>query len=214
MARKPLAQQVGTTSDVQMYKPAAGVRVTNGELKVNNNTSNDLTFRVYHDIDGVIYAAANAIVYDEPILANTTKTISIPSMDESGGLAIRASANTSITFTLYGNEVTDPATGILGQVRSAGTTAVSIYSPGTDVTAVNLKLVIANTSGAARTYRVFQDDDGTTYDESTAVAWDLPIAADSRVELKLAPMSDSAGNIAVRHDAANGLTFTLEGSEL
>ena len=213
MPRKPLAQQVGTTADVSMYQPSAGIRVVAGELKVNNNTTNNLTFRVYHDIDGTTFAAANAIAYDEPILANTTKTINIPSIDENGAIAIRASANTSLTFTLYGQELTDPNEKILAQRRDANTTAQDMYSPAAGIRATGLKMIITNTAGTDQAYRIFQHDGGTTKDETTAVAWDIPIPADTRQVVNLAPMSDPSGSIGVRTDLASALTFTLYGVE-
>ena len=215
MARKPLAQQVGTTSDVQMYQPAQAVFVTGLELKVNNNTSNDLTFRVFHDIDGTTFAAANAIAYDEDILANTTKVISIPAMDENGALAIRASANTSITFTLYGNEVVDPTLQVLGQRRDNDTSTHTIYSPaGTGILANNLRMIVTNTTGSASTYSIMFDPAGADADEDVAIAWEVPIGANSRTVIPLPPMNSPAGTISVKNTIANSITYTLYGAEV
>jgi hypothetical protein len=102
----------------------------------------------------------------------------------------------------------------LGQTRppTAGT-FVSIYSPGTGITASSLVLTIANTSGADTTYRIAQDDNGTTYDETTALAWDVAILADTVVKVNVGPMADSSGNLAVTSGANNALTFTLHGIE-
>lgn len=102
----------------------------------------------------------------------------------------------------------------LGQLRPANTTAASLYSPGASTDAVVKAIVICNTSGADATARVFHDDDGTTYNETTALAWDLVIPADSIVVLELfVAMSDDTGNVAVRTDTGNALTFTAYGSE-
>lgn len=102
----------------------------------------------------------------------------------------------------------------LGQTRppTAGT-FVSIYSPGTGVRASSLVLTIANTSGADSTYRICQDDNGTTYDESTALAWDVAILADSVAKVNVGPMDDSSGNLAVTAGDNNAITFTLHGME-
>ena len=65
----------------------------------------------------------------------------------------------------------------LGQTRPSNTTATSIYSPGSSVTAVVRNIHCCNTSGATATFRIFVDDDGTTYDETTALFWDVTLLA-------------------------------------
>lgn len=102
MNQAPLAQAVGTTTLASLYQPGTGVVAFNLELRIAETSGNDLTYQICHDIDGTTFAAANAIRWNFPILANTEHVVRLPSMDSSGALAIRASANTSITFTLYG----------------------------------------------------------------------------------------------------------------
>lgn len=103
----------------------------------------------------------------------------------------------------------------LGQSRPTNTTATSIYSPGSGVTGVAKVLVICNTSSAVAKYRLFHDDSGTTYDETTALAWDTPVQPGETKEFdSFMPGNDSSGNYAVRSDTANALTFTLYGAEI
>ena len=103
----------------------------------------------------------------------------------------------------------------LGQAAPANTTAVSIYSPASGINAILKTLVIANNTASAVKYRVFHDDDGTTYDESTALFYDVELNANSTDVIPLnAGISDSDGNIAVRTETADALTFTLYGSEM
>lgn len=103
----------------------------------------------------------------------------------------------------------------LGQARENSTNAVSVYSPGTNITAIIKTIVIANTSGNDATFRLFQDDDGTTYDESTALFWDIPIPTNTTIQLDgFYPMNDSLGNFAYRSNVANALTITLSGAEI
>jgi len=102
----------------------------------------------------------------------------------------------------------------LGQARPANTTAVSIYSPGastnTDIKGVH----IANTSAGSATFRLFHDDNGTTYDESTALVWDVAVGVGAVVNITtLISMDDATGNLAVRTDTASALTFTVYGAE-
>jgi hypothetical protein len=103
----------------------------------------------------------------------------------------------------------------LGQVRPANTTAVSIYSPATSTTGIIKNIVICNTSAAAAKARLFLDDDGATYDETTALFWDVQIDVESTIQLDGHwGMNNSSGNLAVRTDIASALTFTVHGVEV
>ena len=103
----------------------------------------------------------------------------------------------------------------LGQVRPTNTTALSLYSPGAGVTAIIKTIFITNTSTSTVKFRIFADDDGTTFDETTALFWDVPILAESTVELdSFLAMNNSAGNLAVRVDSPSTLTFTAFGAEV
>ena len=73
-----------------------------------------------------------------------------------------------------------------------------------------------NVSANARAFRLFFDDDGTTYSTATALYYDVAIAANVTSKLEfLSPlwMTNSSGNLAVRSDAASELTFTVFGIE-
>lgn len=103
----------------------------------------------------------------------------------------------------------------LGQSRPANTTAVSIYSPPASTQAIIKSIVICNTTASLANCRIFVDDDGTTYDETTAVVWDAPVQNNSSsltVEVNIC-MNNSSGNLAVRTDTADALTFTAFGME-
>lgn len=103
----------------------------------------------------------------------------------------------------------------LGQLRPANTTAASLYSPGAGITAIVKSVWICNTTGAGVTFRIFVDDDGTTYDETTALFWDVTIEGNTTVELDtFMALDDSAGNLAVRTSSASALTFTAFGAEV
>jgi len=104
----------------------------------------------------------------------------------------------------------------LGQVRPANSTAVSIYSPPAS-TDTSLVIHVANTTAAVAKCRIFVDDNGTTYDETTALAWDTEIQPGETLTFPAGDkyhMNDATGNIAVRTDTANALTFTASGHEV
>lgn len=107
---------------------------------------------------------------------------------------------------------------ILGQLRPANTTAASLYSPTANVIGTIELVHICNTTGSAAAFRLFIDNDGTTYDETTALEFDKTVPANNSVQLSFGagglPMPDDAGNLAVRTDTNNALTFTAWGYEL
>ena len=104
---------------------------------------------------------------------------------------------------------------VLAQLRPADTNAASLYSPPNNRTVEFTKLVICNQSGSAATFRVFLDDNGTTYDQTTAMFYDAAISADLTwvEDLKGWGMNNTAGNLAVRSSVNDALTFTLFGKE-
>jgi hypothetical protein len=103
----------------------------------------------------------------------------------------------------------------LGQSRINGTTATSVYSPAVGVTAIIKTIYIANQSGSADTYRLFVDDDGTTYDQTTALFYDIVIEADETLQIDtFIAMNDPSGNVAFQNGTANALTITLFGAEI
>ena len=103
----------------------------------------------------------------------------------------------------------------LGQHRINSTTATSLYSPGAGVTAIIKSVIVCNQTATSADFRLFIDDDGTTFDESTALFFDTPVGANSTVEIDTFwPMNNSAGNLATRTDTANAITFTAFGVEI
>ena len=108
---------------------------------------------------------------------------------------------------------------MLGQARPANTTAVSIYSPAEGVRAEVLQILVCNTTATEAFFRIFHDDDGTTYDQTTALYYDQRVAG--AMTLRIWPnkppgfaMNNPDGNLAVRTDTANALTFKVYGNEL
>lgn len=103
----------------------------------------------------------------------------------------------------------------LGQTRENSTNAVSVYSPPANTQTIIKTIIITNTTAGAVTYRLFVDDDGTTYDESTAIAWDVSINAGETSEINSPiTMNNTNGNIAYRSSVANALTITIFGLEI
>ncbi len=103
----------------------------------------------------------------------------------------------------------------LGQLRPADTNPASLYSPAASTEVMILSILVCNTTGSAATFRLFIDDDGTTYDQTTALYYDVSVAANTtlQIDLKLT-MDDSSGNLAVQTGTNNALTFTAFGARI
>jgi len=103
----------------------------------------------------------------------------------------------------------------LGQRRDNDTSAHSVYSPGASTTAVIKTITLMNTTSTDATIRLFIDDDGTTYDQSTAILYDVIIDANSLLQLDgFYPMNDASGNLAYQQGTANAITITVFGAEI
>ncbi len=104
---------------------------------------------------------------------------------------------------------------VLAQLRPADTNAASLYSPPDNRSVELTKLIICNQTGSSVTFRVFLDDDGTTYDQTTAMFYDQSLSANLTwvEDLKGWGMNKTAGNLAVRSSINDALTFTLFGKE-
>ena len=102
----------------------------------------------------------------------------------------------------------------LGQTRPSVTTAASAYSPSSVETTMKT-VCVCNTSAGTAKFSIYHDDDGTTYDETTALFFQADIAAKTTMWLEVfIAMDDDNGNVAVQTDTANALTFTLYGAEV
>ena len=102
----------------------------------------------------------------------------------------------------------------LGQLRPANTTAASIYSPGSGVTAIIRNITVTNVTNVATQFSLFHDDDGTTYDETTALFFEVDIPKKTTVQITaFTAMNDASGNLAVKTETADSLNFTVYGAE-
>ena len=103
----------------------------------------------------------------------------------------------------------------LGQLRMTSTSAESVYSPSASTTGIVLQINICNTSTGAVTYSIYQDDDGSTYSENTALHFEQPIAAKTTIKINgWYPMNNVNGNLAAQTSSANALTITVSGTEV
>ena len=102
---------------------------------------------------------------------------------------------------------------ILAQARGQSTIATA-YSPAAGGRTVIDTIIVTNTSGTSVDYQLCVDDDGTTYDETTAIAWNVP-GGDGNVTVYevMIPLPNSTGNIAIMSATNDAHTFTIIGEE-
>lgn len=103
----------------------------------------------------------------------------------------------------------------LAQKRENGTSAVSVYAPVASINARIDQIIVANTAATQIKVRIFLDANGSTFDESTAIAWDIPIDVGSVLVLPVSShiTGNTRGNFGYRTDTANGATITIDGVE-
>lgn len=104
----------------------------------------------------------------------------------------------------------------LGQVRPNSTDPTLLIEALDRSKFIVYTIIVTNVSGSGRTYRIFHDDDGTTYNQNSALVYDKTLASNDyeviniRDGLTIGPK----GNLAVRSNAADGITFTAYGIEV
>lgn len=103
----------------------------------------------------------------------------------------------------------------LAQSRPSNANTATLFTAtlGTEITS----LVIANTSNASATYSVYHDNDGTSYDESTALYFGVSLGANTSTVVlpSQGPGTGftvaSGGSIGIKSGTGNALTYTLYG---
>lgn len=104
---------------------------------------------------------------------------------------------------------------LLGQARENSTSAVTVYTLPARTTAVVKNMTVCNQTGSVATVRIFLDDDGTTYDQSTALFYDLELQANETLSFtSFMGMSTAGGSIGYSNGTANAVTITIFGAEI
>lgn len=101
----------------------------------------------------------------------------------------------------------------LSQSRPSVTTAQSAFTASL-VTEIGL-IVVCNTTGTAADCSIYHDDDGSTFDQSTALLYQKSIPANDYLLLDARSFGyitvKPSGQIGIQSGTANALTFTLYG---
>lgn len=79
-----------------------------------------------------------------------------------------------------------------------------------------MQIVVCNVSGSPSAFSIYHDDDGTTYDQTTALFWSAPIDANQTVSI----IADATGSgitmkrgasLGVKPSVNQALTFSIYG---
>jgi hypothetical protein len=103
----------------------------------------------------------------------------------------------------------------LFQNRPSGTTNTTAFTA-TQLTEFT-RILVCNTTGSAVTFRLFHDDSGSTMDQSTALFYDVSIAANTTEDI-ISQVKDAGlsvakdGTIGIRSSTADALNFTGYGT--
>jgi len=103
---------------------------------------------------------------------------------------------------------------ILGQAEPADANNQDLYTVPSATEAIVSTLVVANTSGAAQTFRIFVREAGATAGTNNAIAYDTSLSANTQVAFTLGLTLQDTDIITVRSETGTSLTFQAFGSEL
>ena len=104
---------------------------------------------------------------------------------------------------------------MLSQTANPGVTAVATYTKVANFITVVKRIIICNKTAAATTYRIHFHNTGATYATTNALWYDVPINANTTVELDtFIALNTTSGSIGVQEGNANSLVFTLFGLEV
>lgn len=109
----------------------------------------------------------------------------------------------------------------LAQSHPLVTTATQVYSVPSDVSETEVETIfIANTQPNELFVSVFHDNDGTTFDDTTALIFNVRLPKETSLILTgggrplLRMSADTSGNLAVQTDKADEATFSVYGQEI
>lgn len=207
------------TTAASIYSPPANTSTIIRAIVIANTTGSSAKFSLYHDDDGTAVSGDEKLYEDNAVGANDhTVLFGYYAMnDSSGNFSVQTDTPDALTFSVFGIEAT--ATGsqthkMLGQNKPANTTATSLFTPTTNSTSIVRTVLVCNTSAGAVTFRLFIDEDGTTYDETTALMYDYSLAVDTTYAMDTYLVVASGGNFGIRTGTSNALTFTCYGMEI
>lgn len=104
---------------------------------------------------------------------------------------------------------------MLAQTANPGTSAVAHYSKQTNKISVVKRIYVCNKSAGATTFRIHFNNTGSSYTTSNALYYDVPINANSTIELDtFIALNTTSGSIGIQEGSSSALVFTSYGIEV
>lgn len=103
---------------------------------------------------------------------------------------------------------------VLGQSAPSTTANADLYTVPSLTQSVISTISVTNVTSAVATYRIYVRPNATAASASNALAYDIPLAANSVTALTIGITIDAADVITVQSSVANALTFQAFGSEI
>ena len=102
---------------------------------------------------------------------------------------------------------------VLAQNNPSGTSAVTAYTKPSNKTVTINNILVCNTDSSAHAYSIYICTNGTTYDNTTAIALATNIPANDTAIVDLSFTLDTAnGTVGIKSSSANNLNFTILGN--
>jgi hypothetical protein len=105
----------------------------------------------------------------------------------------------------------------LAQVRPTDTNALVAVSKALKRKVVIMSIIVCNTTASAESFSIYLDNDGTTYDATTALFVSTPIAPYTTYVIEFEtglPMAvGTTGKLAVKSSTGSAITYTVNGVE-
>jgi hypothetical protein len=103
----------------------------------------------------------------------------------------------------------------LAQVRPTSTSAESAYTA--EIQTEISRIVICNTTGTAASFSLYHDDDGSTFNDDTAIYESKSVPANDSIDIKSESvggglMVQIGGQVGIKSGTANALNFTIYGT--
>lgn len=105
---------------------------------------------------------------------------------------------------------------MFGRARPADALATVLFNNTTGLPVEITRIVVCNVDGTAGSVRIFHDDAGSTFDQTTALYYDLPVAANETITIEAAHAGSGfriapGGQLGVQSSVGNRYTYTAYG---
>lgn len=95
------------TSDTDVYTVPLATETVVSTLTITNVTGSAANARVWARINGAATAHVNAVLFDVPIAANSVAAFTLGlTLDATDIVSVRSSVGNTLTFQLFGSEIT------------------------------------------------------------------------------------------------------------